>query len=100
MARQTAEQRKRSEAAKKAAETRKKNQEEEEKARQAEASGEQPEQVEGAEEIRRLTPEELAQREHVLRVAHNARTGGGEVHEGELQAAHDEHNRRTAGINV
>lgn len=87
MARQTAEQKKRSEAAKKAAATRKANQE-------ADQSGDEPKNVE---ETRLATPEELEQQEHDLRVEHNARTGGGEIHEGELQAQRDEHNRRTSG---
>lgn len=84
----------RSAAAKKAAETRRKNQE----AEQAGQSEEQQyEQIEGVVGTRTRTPEELAAQEHALRVEHNARTGGGPVHEGELQAQRDKHNERTGG---
>ena len=110
-----AEARKRSEAAKKAAATRKKNEEEEAKkanggngndssepkkgdagpipARFSGVSAPEPPAVVLSEKERRAA-------EHELREEHNARTGGGTVRSGEVEKAHDEHNRRTAGINV
>lgn len=45
-----------------------------------------------------LSEEERTALEHLARALHNERTGGGEVHEGELQAAREEHLRRTAGV--
>lgn len=45
-----------------------------------------------------LSTMERSAAEHAERVRHNERTGGGEVHEGELQEAAEVHLRRTAGI--
>lgn len=45
--------------------------------------------------VEQTKPEDFARQEHELRVEHNARTGGGDVHEGELQAQREEHNERT-----
>jgi hypothetical protein len=114
---EAAEAKKRSEAAKKAAATRKKNEEEEAKKAQAakkangddkgseEKSGEEgpiPNKFsqEPPPEIHLPSPEELLEQEHEMRVAHNERTGGGDVQKDELQAQRDEHNRRTAGIGL
>ena len=59
---------------------------------------EKAESIEGTEETRLPTPEELKRQEHEARVAHNERTGGGPVDEGELQAQREEHNQRTGDV--
>lgn len=45
-----------------------------------------------------LSPKEREALDHAARVEHNARTGGGELRENELQAEREKHDRRTAGI--
>ena len=59
---------------------------------------EQSESIEGTEEAKVPTQEEFKRQEHEARVAHNERTGGGSVQEGELQAQREEHNRRTGDV--
>ena len=45
--------------------------------------------------LRDLTPGQRAAQEHKAQKYHNERTGGGDVHEGELQEQLDSHNERT-----
>lgn len=47
------------------------------------------------EPVVRYSAEELAEQEHDARVKHNERTGGGPVHEGELEAQREEALART-----
>lgn len=60
----------------------------------------QGETFEGVEETRAYTPEELAELEHAARVAHNERTGGGPVREGELEEQRVVHTLRTGGVTL
>ena len=126
---QSAAEKKRSEAAKKAAKTRKQN---EQKAPQVDRQRSQPqseeskpdeqaqtnEQAQSDEQAQQDAPVEVEQREvkeptreqasqhsfqndrenekNLQRVAHNVRTGGGEVYENELEDQRDLHRRRTA----
>jgi len=123
MAQSAAEKKRRSEAAKKAAKTRKQN---EQKAPQVDRQRSQPESEEpkldeqaasnGDEqqdapveveqrEVKEPTSEQASQHsfqndreneKNLQRVAHNVRTGGGEVYENELEDQRDLHRRRTA----
>jgi hypothetical protein len=73
-------------------------QEQTQQAGEEQSSKEQPEESSEPSQKQIDQTPSLQEQEHAVRALHNERTGGGDVHAGELAAQREEHNRRTAGV--